>query len=260
MTKYIFDDNQSDAELRRMRLIESALDVQTCHLLEQTGVATGWKCLEVGAGGGSILRWLGNRVGVTGRVVGVDKNTAYLKSFAAPPYEILDGNVLTVRGSGGFDLIHARYVLIHNRDAADILAHLKNLLNPGGHLVLEEPDFEAAEWIDSRYGAAGNRVNHATCAMFRGLSLDPGYGKRMPMAVSQMGLSLARVDARSHLENGTRPVAAMMAASTMALRDKYTATGEASDADVVHYIDGALDPASWSNYYSTVGIIATAAR
>ena len=41
------------------------------HLLDRE-LAPGWRCLEVGAGGGSIARWLGQRVGPTGRVIATD--------------------------------------------------------------------------------------------------------------------------------------------------------------------------------------------
>ena len=257
MNSYIFDDNQPDLELRRLRRIEAALDSQTHELINKTGVTVGWRCLEVGAGGGSILQWLGDCVGSRGQAVGVDKKTTYLSRFTAQPYEVIEGDVLDVRRGAAFDLIHARYVLIHNRNAAEILTHLKDLLKPGGHLVLEEPDFESADWIDEDYRAAGQRVNRAIAAMFTGLSLDPGYGKRLPWVASRLGLGVSEVKARSHLEAGGAPVAMVMADSTDALRDKYTSTGEANAADVDRYIEGARNPNSWALYYSTVGVVAS---
>jgi SAM-dependent methyltransferase len=257
MNNYIFDDNQRDRELRRLRRIEAALDPQTHQLLCKTGVSTGWKCLEVGAGGGSILQWLGERVGVGGQAVGVDKKIEYLAQFQVPPFEVINGDVLEVNRAAAFDLIHVRYVLIHNRNSVEILAHLTRLLKPGGYLVLEEPDFEAAEWIDEEYGAAGQRVNRAIWAMFSGISLDPGFGKRLPPMASHSGLRVSHVEVRSHLEPGGGPVAMVMADSTEALRDKYTSTGEASSADVDRYIHGARDPKSWALYYSTVGVVAS---
>jgi SAM-dependent methyltransferase len=256
MNSYIFGDNQADHELRRLRRIEAALDPQTHRLIRRTGLRRAWKCLEVGAGGGSILRWLGDRVGVRGQAVGVDKKVVYLSQFSTPPFEVIEGDVLQVDRAAAFDLIHARYVLIHNRRSAEILAHLKRLLKPDGCLVLEEPDFEAAEWIDETYGAAGQRVNRAIRAMFSGMSLDPGFGRRLPALVSRAGFRVSCVEARAHLEPGGAPVAMVMAESTEALQEKYTSTGEASTADVDSYIHGARDPNSWALYYSTVGVVA----
>lgn len=258
--RYMFAENPCGRELQRMQRIESALDPHTQGLLDQTGVSAGWTCLEIGAGGGSILHWLGARVGTGGRAVGVDRNTTYLQQFTSAPFEIIEGDVLDVRQPDGFDLIHARYVLIHNPDAQAILAHLMRLLRPGGHLLIEEPDFESAEWIDDDYGKSGKRVNRAICAMFANMSLDPGYGKRLPMAMCRSGLCVHHVEARAHLESGAGPVATLMAESAMALREKYFATGEATESDIDRYIQGTRDPASWASYYSTVAVLAIRPR
>ncbi len=260
MNSYIFDDNEPDHELRRLRRIEAALDPRTHQLLRTTGITSGWRCLEVGAGGGSIMRWLGEQVGSDGQVVGVDKKTTYLKSLTEQPYQVIEGDILDVKVIAPFDLIHVRYVLIHNRNSDEILAHLRRLLKPGGYVVLEEPDFESAEWIDNQYKDAGNRVNQAICAMFSGLSLDPGYGKRLPSVIGRLGFHAHTVEARSHLEPGGGPVALVMADSTAALRGKYISTRKANEADVNRYIDGARDPKSWALYYSTIGVVAENSR
>lgn len=256
MADYIFGENQDDRELARLRRIESALDARSRELIEKTGIVSGWNCLEVGAGGGSILRYLGTRVGTQGHAVGVDKKTTFLKGLPTPPFEILEGDVLDVYRAHAFDLIHVRYVLIHNRAATDILIHLRTLLKPGGWLVLEEPDFESAEWLDDKYRTAGERVSRAICKMFGDMSLDPGYGKRAVPMVSDVGLSISYIEYVGHLEAGRGPVAMVMADSTDALRDKYVATGEATGDDVDRYIRGAQDAVSFANYYSTVRVLA----
>ena len=85
MSDYIFDKNAEDRELGRLRLIEAAVDSDTIGLLEETGVTRGWSCLELGAGAGSIVEWLGTRVGQEGSVVAVDRKTAYLRRFLVLP-------------------------------------------------------------------------------------------------------------------------------------------------------------------------------
>jgi hypothetical protein len=62
MAAYIFEENQADQELRRLRLIEQALDEDSFSRLRETGILPGWRCLELGAGVGSIARWLANVV------------------------------------------------------------------------------------------------------------------------------------------------------------------------------------------------------
>jgi hypothetical protein len=72
-----------------------------------------------------MLRWLGQRVGPSGLAVGVDKNTTYLHDFVSTPFQIYKGTFLEVELSHSFDLIHGRYVLIHNQTDMDILHKIK---------------------------------------------------------------------------------------------------------------------------------------
>ncbi len=85
MSQYIFESNSEDRELRRLRMIETAVDPNTIGLLNETGVTTGWTCLELGAGAGSIVEWMGTQVGPTGHVWAVDKKAAYLRRFSFSP-------------------------------------------------------------------------------------------------------------------------------------------------------------------------------
>jgi SAM-dependent methyltransferase len=255
-TTYIFAENHADRELIRLHRIESALDPFSQALLTKTGIGPGWACLEIGAGAGSILQWLSDQVGSRGRAVGVDKTTKYLRQFTYPPVEIIEGDVLDLKLTDKFDLIHARYVLIHNQRRTEILSKLKTLLKPGGVLVVEEPDFEsAAEWIDEKYRTAGERVNGAIRSMFLSMSLDPGCGKRLPDMVSRLGLAAKHIQAIAHLEPSGGPVALVMAESAEALRARYLSTGKVSHEDIDTYIKGARSGHTWAVYYSTIGVI-----
>lgn len=75
--QYLFDNNWMQARLR-LSTLETIEDPATIDHLEKIGIAEGWNCLEVGAGGGSITEWLCRRVGPTGNVVATDVNTRYL--------------------------------------------------------------------------------------------------------------------------------------------------------------------------------------
>jgi hypothetical protein len=52
-----------EAENERLRLVEAFADPITARHVEAVGVLPGWRCLEVGAGRGSIARLLAERVG-----------------------------------------------------------------------------------------------------------------------------------------------------------------------------------------------------
>ena len=58
---YAFENTRA-VQLQRLRALEAVLDAQTIERLDSIGVDRGWRCLEVGAGGGSIADWLCQRV------------------------------------------------------------------------------------------------------------------------------------------------------------------------------------------------------
>ncbi len=55
--RYVFDQ-ASAGEGERLGVIEGYLDPHSRRWLEALGVGPGWHCLDVGAGGGSLTRWL----------------------------------------------------------------------------------------------------------------------------------------------------------------------------------------------------------
>lgn len=256
MDQYIFEKNQDDQELARLRLIEHALDKASIARLESTGIRQGWRCLELGAGAGSIVQWMGEAVGRQGEVVAIDIKTSYLQYFSSPPYRIVQGDFRDVPLDGAFDLAHCRYVLIHNRQSQLLLKKLCSLLKPGGFLVVEEPDFTSAKLLNRDGDPSGQRVNAAICRMFEQMDLDPAYGLSLPAKIAAEGLKILQVDAHIHLNRGGDTMARMMGESTSVLREKYLATGEAGPADIENYIRNANDPSFWSVYYSTVSVVA----
>ena len=256
MDSYIFDTNSQGREYLRLRMIESANDPATIALLQHTGIQPGWTCLELGPGAGSILQWLGAQVGANGIAIGIDHNTTYLQGLANPPYDIRKGNFLDVSINHPLDLLHARYVLIHNHDDIDILRKIHRLLKPGSTAVFEEPDFTSAKLLDDRPDDPHCRVNSAMCQMFVDLRLDPGYALRLPQKLQTCGFEIIETRSTIHLCEGNSPIANVMAESAVALRHRYCETGQCSDRDIHHYIQNAHTPGFWAIYHSTVSIIA----
>jgi 2-polyprenyl-3-methyl-5-hydroxy-6-metoxy-1,4-benzoquinol methylase len=166
VSEYIFQANRDDQELGRLRLIEQVLDDETISRLRSTGIRQGWRCLELGAGAGSIAQWMAGAVGDQGQVLAIDIKTNYLQHLSAPPCMIVKGDFLEVLLEGEFDLAHCRYVLIHNRESQSMLKKLCSLIRSGGFLVLEEPDFTSAMLLNKGGDPSQQRVNNAICRMF----------------------------------------------------------------------------------------------
>src|ERR1700751_1074716 len=78
LTEYVLSQRGSpDVERARLRLLEEYHDPLTVGQLDAIGVGEGWRCLDVGAGGGSVTRMLAERVGSTGSVLAVDLDTSF---------------------------------------------------------------------------------------------------------------------------------------------------------------------------------------
>ena len=134
-------DNSSKEAPARFDALSGLFDRGTIRHLEDRGVSDGWRCLEVGGGGGSITSWLANRVGPAGHVVVTDIDPRFLAPLAAQNVEVRKHNIVTdPLPDAAFDLIHARLVLVHLPEREKVLTRLVSALKPGGWLVDEEFD------------------------------------------------------------------------------------------------------------------------
>src|SRR4051794_41682924 len=80
--------NEHPETAARFEGLERSLDAVSVSHLSRLGVGAGARCLEVGAGGGSIARWLASRVGPHGQVVAVDLDTRWFHHDGSPPLEV----------------------------------------------------------------------------------------------------------------------------------------------------------------------------
>jgi len=255
---YVFDGANHDTELTRLRLIESIFDEKTLAWLKSSGPLENRRCLEVGAGAGSIAAWMAEEVGPEGSVVAVDTNARYLNGLR-PRVDVMEtafGDDLVAAES--VDVVHARYVLIHNPRARSLLEPMVRALKPGGALVLEEPDFGAAVALagDAPLAQSFERVAAAVNAMFEARGLNGAFGRLLPEAVGATNLVIEAVDYDAHVARGGSAIAEMMRLSTAALRDKYVATGLVTEADVERHAEFAASPRCWGVYYATVRVLA----
>ena len=102
----------------RLDLLEQIYDPTS--QARRTLVQPGWRCLEVGAGRGSMAVWLATQVGPTGHVVATDLDTRYLSRLELPNLEVVRHNILDdpldALGAGAFDLVCSRLMLFHLQD------------------------------------------------------------------------------------------------------------------------------------------------
>ncbi|MFI9100802.1 class I SAM-dependent methyltransferase [Streptomyces fildesensis] len=134
---------ERQGEAARIDYGAMAYDDVTFRRLEALGAGPGWACLDAGAGTGTVTRWLAGTAGVES-VVAVDRDTRFLAvqpggrvhtvvADLADP-EPADPNL----GSGRFDLVHCRFVLMHLPRHDAVLARLADWVAPGGWLVVSD--------------------------------------------------------------------------------------------------------------------------
>ncbi|TVL91099.1 class I SAM-dependent methyltransferase [Streptomyces sp. SAJ15] len=115
-----------------------AYDPVTRDRLLALGVGPGWRCLDVGAGTGTVARWLLEEAGVD-EVVAVDQDVSRLAPLAGPRLRVLAADIRDAHlDPGRFDLVHARFVLMHLPERRPLISRLAGWLAPGGRLVLSD--------------------------------------------------------------------------------------------------------------------------
>lgn len=235
MATYGFDPAWT-GERDRMVLAESLLDAITIRQLESIGVREGMLALEVGAGAGSMARWLAARVGRDGRVLATDIDIRFLDAGDGdeiPGYEILRHDIVADPPlPAEFDRAHARLVLQHVPDKDRAVANLAATVVPGGWLLVEELDFTTSG-AAGPFGARGfARVERAMHQCLAASGFDPAFGRRLPGRFRAAGL--VDVEGRGGLSvvRGGSPYARWYRQSIEALRPRLLASGLAGEREV----------------------------
>jgi 2-polyprenyl-3-methyl-5-hydroxy-6-metoxy-1,4-benzoquinol methylase len=191
-----------DAERGRLKKLEHINDPATLRRLDAIGVLPGWRCVEVGAGAGSIARALAARVGPTGEVVAADMDPRFLGDFAGAgrrvvTHDISEGPV----PPSDFDFLHCRAVLAHVADLPNAARNLMACVRPGGQLLCEEPDYAAAEACDPNHPRAKVFSDYIASTL-RGDRMDPFAGRHTHQALLDAGLEEVETDATTAIVRG----------------------------------------------------------
>lgn len=207
---YLLDDDHERGRVR-LSLVERLEDPATIALLERLGVVPGWRCLEVGAGHGSIAEWLTTRVGRAGRVVATDVDTIFLEERGLAGLEVRRHDLVRDElEREAFHLVHARHVLVHIPEREAVLRKLARALRPGGVLLIEEPDIatdgpdpSASEQDRETYARVAPEIHGFLAA--RGLGLRTGA--RMYGWMRAIGLEDVSAEGRIRTFRGGDPAA-----------------------------------------------------
>jgi SAM-dependent methyltransferase len=231
--RYAMADVDAETESGRLGLLEVSRDPSTIRRLQALGVAAGWRCLEVGAGRGSIARWLAERVGEDGSVVAVDIDPRFLADMP----ENVEVRTLDVREDGlelgQYDLVHCRALLMHLPDPAGALARLASALAPGGLLLAEEGDFGLAHLSGHPSADAVNAITRRTLeAVTEAGIFNAWFGRSLPGMLPAAGLEPRGHEIESAIGSPGEPVYEFARISALESIPGLLAAGVIEDADV----------------------------
>jgi SAM-dependent methyltransferase len=220
--------NAREIQRERLRTLETLLDAGSRRALEPF-VAAESRCLEVGAGGGSIAAWLADRAA---EVVATDLDVTVLQELDHPNVTVRVHDVLADDlPDAAFDLIHLRLVLAWLTDVPRALERLVGALAPGGVLVAEEMDFGSVA-PDPRHAGAEVFARVAAAhdvVLAERHDFDPYYGRCLEADLAAAGLAEVGSEGRAATWTGAGPGGDIWRLTLVQLRDEMDVPGEDID-------------------------------
>jgi SAM-dependent methyltransferase len=230
--------NAQPAAASRFSALADLYDPTTRRGLSELGIQPGWRVWEVGAGGPSLLPWLSRQVGSTGHVLATDIDTSRLTAGAGRVVEVHRHDVAHDPPPGsGFDLIHARLVLVHVPDRDQALARMVTALRPGGVLLIEDYDVALQplacppipHTTDSDRRRA-NRIREGFLMLLAERGVDLAYGRTLPHRLRAGGLE--HVGADAHFPVAMSAVSALETANVRQVKQELISHGHATAAEI----------------------------
>jgi SAM-dependent methyltransferase len=167
--------------------------------LDRLGLREGWRCVDVGAGGGDVTVALAEIVGRDGRVYAVDSDPRARDEVAKAAAEGGQAQVLAVTQAAEelrlpepVDLAFCRFLLMHVLDPVAVLQRMSEAVRPAGWVVAQEPITSAG-----RIGGEALSMPDAR---------HPDIGALLPALARDAGLELVDAWAEAPAGVGDGPV------------------------------------------------------
>ena len=168
----------SEQELERLSRQAQAFEPFTRQLLQQAGINTGMRVLDVGCGSGDVAFLAADLVGSTGEVIGADRAAAAAQRATARAQardlrnvKFLESDPTEMQFDRPFDAVIGRLVLMYYPDPVDAVRTLAGHVREGGLIIFQEfdiancrslplaPTFERhIRWIKQTLSATGART------------------------------------------------------------------------------------------------------
>jgi ubiquinone/menaquinone biosynthesis C-methylase UbiE len=139
----------SEDEQRRLSRQAEELREESAGLFDRIGISPGSRAIDLGCGTQGVLDLLSDRVGPTGRVIGVERDrqsVAIAKRFVADQalqnVEVIQRDAaVTGLQAASFDFVHARLLLVNIPFVETVVREMVRLVRPGGVVASHEADY-----------------------------------------------------------------------------------------------------------------------
>jgi SAM-dependent methyltransferase len=244
--QYLFDNDARQAG-DRFDALGALFDPVTFRHLDDLGIGPGQRCWEVGAGGGSVVRWMADRVGPSGFVWATDLDVRWLETDLRHPnvrisrHDLMRDDVLEDR----FEVVHERLVLVHIPETIRAVERMVSALQPGGWLLVEDFDSEIGDggFVDAYSDVAtlSRSIALAVRTLLELRGADIALGSKLPHLLRSAGLTDVRADAYKGIECGDAP-RELIRANVVQVRDQLVERGLVAPDDLDRYIERLQDP------------------
>lgn len=199
----VYSLGSSEGESSRLQRQADELLAANTVLLDRTSLGDGGTAIDLGCGPRGILELLSDRVGPSGRVVGVDADPAHVAMATDMVATRKLGNVEIVQAdarntglpSSSFDVVHARAVLINVPEPAEVVQEMVRLAKPGGWVLSFELDVESSICYPAH--PAYERLFDMFGPVFTRNGADLRIGRRVAELYRETGLVDLQVEARA---------------------------------------------------------------
>ena len=237
----------TNAELEtadRFAGLEAVFDPVTRGHLTRLGLAPGARCLEVGAGSGSIARWMADQVGPAGRVLAVDLDPRWCRRDGRAQLEVRALDLVAEPiPPGPWDVIHERLVLQHIPERLEVLARLVDALAPGGVILVEDFDTGEVRTVD-RAGPDHELIVRMAQAFNRLLGTRGGVNDFAANALRTLrghGLEDTGASGYVAIDHGGAGWASVQAANAHQVREGLVSQGIPA-GDIDRFLEAMADP------------------
>lgn len=190
--------------------------------------------------------WIAKRVAPGGMVVATDLETDFLEAQAksCTTLKVLRHDIMADKLPTGFDIVHARWLVLWLPDKRLALERMVAALRPGGAILIEEPDFVTIS--EAGEPAALRRVMVAAMQHLEATTpVECEYGRRALGDLMALGLVDVKAEGRCPIVRGGHPLAAHFLRLTLEkLREPLVAGGTVTATDFAQAVAALVDPAA----------------